>query len=221
MRVLIVEDEHEVAEELVRGLGDLGMDAMTAHAGRAALHSYSEADIVLLDLQLPDIDGFELCRAIRAASQVPIIIVSARDAEFDRVLGLKLGADDYVVKPYSLRELAARIEAVTRRAAGDCRAPDDEIRHAGPIRVDLYQRRVVAQEREVALTRKEFDLLALLAASPGKVLTRDFIMRKVWGHDGAGDTRTLGVHMTSLRKKLGEPRLIETVRGVGFRLVAS
>jgi two-component system, OmpR family, response regulator RegX3 len=219
VRVLIVEDQSDVAQELAGGLGDQGFQAVTARDGRSALDRYSDVDVVLLDLGLPDRDGFDVCRAIRADSNVPIIMVSGRSDEFDRVLGLKLGADDYVVKPVWLRELAARIEAVVRRTTGARERPRaGDLPEIGPLRIDPHGRRVTVHGREVSLTRKEFDLLALLAAEPDRVLGRAAIMRAVWGHDGAGDTRTLGVHIASLRKKLGLPRLVETVRGVGFRL---
>lgn len=220
MRVLIVEDDSENAEALVKGLAGEGITSTTVSTGSAALDCHVEADAVLVALHLPDFDGFELCRAIRAISRVPIIIVSDRDTELDHVLGLKLGADDYVVRPYRLRELAARVEAIVRRTAEYRQeVPEKEAWNVGPVRVDLYQRKVSVHGREIALTRKEFDLFALLSARPGRVFTREIIMREVWGYDGAGDTRTLGVHMTGLRKKLEIPRLIETVRGIGFRVV--
>ncbi len=220
MRVLIVEDDTEAAEALVRGLASEGIEAVTVSTGRAALHSHADVDAVVLDIRLPDLDGFEVCRAIRTTSSVPIIILSGRDTEFDRVLGLKLGADDYIVKPYGLRELSARIEASVRRTAHYTQeTPDEAVRSFGPLRVDLYQRKVTVHNRIVTLTRKEFDLLALLSGRPGMVFTREVIMREVWGHDGSGDTRTLGVHITGLRKKLQTPHMIETVRGIGFRLV--
>jgi two-component system response regulator RegX3 len=219
MRVLLVEDDSEVTNELTRGLNEQGLDAFAVDRGRAALTHYNAADIVLLDLGLPDIDGFEVCRLIRANSSVPIIIVSGRNDEFDRVLGLKMGADDYVVKPYRLRELAARIEAVVRRTrVASSAGVADSVRELGRLRIDLRLRKVVVDGREVVLTRKEFDLLTLLASEPDRTFTRDQIMNEVWGHDGAGDTRTLGVHMAGLRRKLGVADLIETVRGVGFRV---
>jgi DNA-binding response OmpR family regulator len=193
--------------------------------GSFALKRCREVDAVLLDLVLADIDGFEVCRAIRAVSGVPIIMVSARGDEFDRVLSLKLGADDYVVRPYSLRELTARIEAVIRRAGTSWQprmhedTPVAETCELGHIRIDFRGRTVTVGDRETNLTRMEFDILALLAKDAGRVFERQHIMTEVWGHDGAGDTRTLGVHISGLRKKLGEPSSIETVRGVGFRLV--
>lgn len=217
MRVLIIEDDVETSTELVRGFNEQGFDTVTAENGRSALQLFAAVDIVLLDLGLPDIDGLEVCRSIRAVSGVPIIMITGRSDEFDRVLGLKMGADDYVVKPCRMRELAARMEAVVRRA----RWPQQRVEKfvLGPLRLDLHGRRVDVADRGVALTRREFDLLTLLASEPGRTFTREHIMTEVWGHNGAGDTRTLGVHVAGLRKKLGLPDFIETVRGVGFRLV--
>ncbi|MBD2892415.1 response regulator transcription factor [Spirillospora sp. NPDC000708] len=219
MRVLLVEDDAEFSEELAGRLEEQGMDTVAVDQGRAALEHCAEVDIVLLDLMLPDLDGFAVCQLIRNSSTVPIIIVSGRDDEFDRVLGLRMGADDFVAKPYRVRELTTRIEAVVRRARGAW-AGGDSVKELGGVHLDLRLRRVLVNGEEVALTRKEFDLLAFLAFEPGRTFTRGQIMEEVWGHDGAGDTRTLGVHMTGLRKKLGVAGLIETVRGVGFRLVA-
>lgn len=220
MRALLVEDDSKFRDELARGLKDEGLDTVAVDCGRAALDHCSVVDVVLLDLMLPDLGGFEVCQLIRNISSVPIIIISGRNDEFDRVLGLKMGADDYVVKPYRLRELTARIEAVVRRSRGALRpVAVDSVKDFGALRVDLHRRRVVVNGKEVVLTRKEFDLLALLASEAGRTVTRKHIMKEVWGYDSAGDTRTLGVHMVGLRKKLGTSCLIETVRGVGFRLV--
>ncbi len=234
MRVLVVEDNREARAELVRGLSDQGIDADAVGMGRAALDVFGHVDAVLLDLVLPDIDGFEVCRAIRTTSDVPIIIVSGRGDEFDRVLGLRMGADDYVVKPFGVRELAARIQAVVRRAGGRARPgavpaaaqgvhgthAARAVHEVGAIRLDVHRRQLTVKGRLVTLTRKEFDLLAYLATDPGRTFTREQIMTGVWGHDGAGDTRTLGVHMAGLRRKIGASDVIETVRGVGFRLAA-
>ncbi len=220
-QVLIVADDLEFAGELAEGLGSKGFQVQQESNVRPALEKSRNVDAVLLDLTLSDVDGFEVCRAIRATSHVPVIVMGLQDDEFDQVLSFKLGADDYVVRPCSLRKLAARIEAVNRRARNSwgLRAePDDEVHEFGPIRIDMNRRTVLRNGHEVMLTRKEFDVLALLATNPGRVCTREQIMSEVWGHDGAGDTRTLGVHMTGLRKKLRMPMLIETVRGVGFRL---
>ena len=169
----------------------------------------------LLDLGLPDMDGSEVCRQVRKTSAVPIIIVSARGDESDRVLGLELGADDYLVKPFGLRELVARVRAVSRRAVSD---PDQLLQRVGAVEIDRRARRVTVDEVEVALSPKEFDLLSLLGQDPGAVVSREQIMDEVWDPHWYGPTRTLDVHVASLRKKLGDPGLIETVRRVGFRL---
>ena len=171
-------------------------------------------DVVLLDLGLPDVDGFELCRELRHDSGVPIIVVTARGEEVDRVVGLELGADDYVVKPFGFRELVARIRAVTRRGAGRA----DATPTIGPLAVDRRTRHALVDGRALALTPKEFDLLALLADDPGAVCSRQRILDEVWDPHWYGPTKTLDVHVASLRRKLGHPELIETVRGVGYRL---
>ncbi|MEU1546792.1 response regulator transcription factor [Nocardia sp. NPDC005745] len=225
MQVLIVEDDHHLAAELDRGLESQGFRSRVVSTGREALSLHAEVEVVLLDIGLPDMDGLEVCRTIRATSNVPIIILSGRVDEFDRVLALKLGADDYVTKPHSLRELAARLEAVTRRARDRREAPiptstgtiGADVRELRELRIDVRSRRVTVNEQEVHLTRREFNFLELLAREPGKVFSREMIMIEAWGYRDAGDTRTLGVHAASLRRKLGVP-VIETVRGVGFRL---
>lgn len=221
MRLLLVEDDDAIAGPLAKGLGREGFDVTRVATGAEALAAES-ADLVLLDLGLPDIDGYEVCRRLRAESEVPIIVITARGDEVDRVVGLELGADDYVVKPFGFRELVARIRAVTRRAASrqgiDVEAEPDPVLHAGRVEVDTRTRRATVDGREVTLTRKEFDLLALLAGDPGATRTRDEILEEVWDAHWYGPTKTLDVHVASLRKKLGDPTLIETVRGVGFRL---
>jgi len=173
-------------------------------------------DIVLLDLGLPDVDGFDVCRQIRADSDVPIIVVTARTEEVDRVVGLELGADDYMVKPFGFRELVARIRAVTRR--GTTRVADSTPLQVGTLSIDPRTRQVRVDGRDVMLTPKEFDLLTLLAEDPGAVFSRGRILEAVWDPHWYGPTKTLDVHVASLRKKLGDPTWIETVRGVGFRL---
>jgi two-component system, OmpR family, response regulator RegX3 len=217
VRVLLVEDDESIASPLVRGLEREGFAVDHHDRGADALGSLSSAtDVVLLDLGLPDIDGFELCREVRARYDVPIIVVTARGDEIDRVVGLELGADDYVVKPFGLRELVARIRAVTRRATMRTDAPPEHV--AARLAVDRRTRRVILDGREVALTPKEFDLLALLAEDPGAVCSRQDIIDQVWDPHWYGPTKTLDVHIGSLRRKLGDPRWIETVRGVGYRL---
>lgn len=218
MHVLLVEDDDAIAEPLVRGLGREGFTTTRVATGAAALE-VDDADLVLLDLGLPDIDGYEVCRRLRARSEVPIIVVTARGDEVDRVIGLELGADDYLVKPFGFRELVARIRAVNRRtgAGRTGGSAPEQLRH-GDLEVDLRTRRVTRAGTEIPLTRKEFDLLALLASDPGATRTRDEILETVWDAHWYGPTKTLDVHIASLRKKLGDPTLIETVRGVGFRL---
>jgi two-component system response regulator RegX3 len=215
VQLLVVEDDESIAVPLVRGLERFGFDVTWVSTGREALANEG-MDLVLLDLGLSDLDGYEVCRRLRARSKVPIIVVTARGDEGDRVLGLELGADDYVVKPFGLRELVARIRAVARRTVGSDE-PDGPQR-IGALVVDRRTRRVSVGDEEVALAPKEFDLLALLADDPGAVVSRVQIMDEVWDPHWYGPTKTLDVHVASLRRKLGDPRWIETVRGVGFRL---
>lgn len=216
MQVLLVEDDDHIAEPLVRALEREGFDTTRVATGAAAL-AHDGADLVLLDLGLPDMDGFDVCRGLRARSNLPIIVLTARGEEIDRVIGLELGADDYVVKPFGQRELIARIRAVTRRSREPTPEPATVV-GAGPLEVDLRTHRVTVDGTEVQLTRKEFDLLALLASDPGATRTRDEILEQVWDAHWYGPTKTLDVHVAALRRKLGDPTLIETVRGVGFRL---
>ena len=217
MRVLLVEDDDAIAEPLAKGLQREGFEVDRVATGAGALDA-DPADLVLLDLGLPDVDGYEVCRQLRARSEtLPIIVVTARGDEVDRVIGLELGADDYLVKPFGFRELVARIRAVMRRSGRATAEPTDVVHH-GSLEVDTRTRRVLVDGEEVALTRKEFDLLALLAADPGATRTREEILEQVWDPHWYGPTKTLDVHVASLRRKLGDPTLIETVRGVGFRL---
>jgi two-component system response regulator RegX3 len=217
MRVLLVEDDDAIAEPLTQGLVREGLDVERVATGHAALAAET-ADLVLLDLGLPDLDGLEVCRQLRARSDVPVIVITARGEELDRVLGLELGADDYMVKPFGFRELMARIRAVTRRAAGTGSLSATVL--LGDLEIDLRARRVTLAGVEVELTRKEYDLLAVLVADPGAVRTRQEILESVWDEHWYGPTKTLDVHIAALRKKLGDPTLIETVRGVGFRMRA-
>jgi DNA-binding response OmpR family regulator len=212
--VLVVEDDDAIAEPLAVGLRREGFRVRRVTTGAEALAAASP-DMVLLDLGLPDVDGYEVCRQLRARSDVPIIVITARGDEVDRVVGLELGADDYVVKPFGLRELVARIRAVARRSDGRSTAPEQ--RRLGPVTIDVRTRRVTVDGDEVVLTRKEFDLLALLTEQPGTTRTRTEIMESVWDAHWYGPTKTLDVHVAALRRKLGHPELIETVRGVGFR----
>jgi DNA-binding response OmpR family regulator len=216
VQVLIVEDDDAIADPLLRGLRREGLDAARVSTAADALDA-TGYDVVLLDLGLPDADGFEVCRTLRSRSDVPIIVVSARSEEIDRVVGLELGADDYIVKPFGFRELLARIRAVTRRSQP--RGDDLPAVKVGTLSLDRRAHRVTVDGDDVTLTPKEFSLLSLLAEDPGRVFGRTEILETVWDPHWYGPTKTLDVHVASLRKKLGDPGWIETVRGVGFRLV--
>jgi two-component system response regulator RegX3 len=215
MRVLIVEDEATIAIPLAEGLVREGFDVSRASTGAEALAA-DEPDIVLLDLRLPDMDGLDVCRRLRERSRVPIIIVTARGEEADRVVGLELGADDYVVKPFGLRELIARIRAVSRRSGepGQHLAP----LRVGGLEVDERARRAFTDGSELDLTPMEFELLAALARDPGAAVSRRRLLQEVWGTSWSGSSKTIDVHVAALRRKLGDPGWIETVRGIGFRL---
>jgi DNA-binding response OmpR family regulator len=216
VEILIVEDDDAIAKPLAAGLEREGFEVRRVSNGEDALDA-PLPDLVLLDLRLPGIDGTEVCRRLRARSDVPIIVVTAKGEEVDRVVGLELGADDYIVKPFGFRELLARIRAVMRRARpGTDRAPV----HVGSLEIDARARRAAVGDRPLSLTTKEFDLLALLASEPGDVVSRQRILREVWDTEWFGPTKTVDVHVASLRRKLGDPAWIETVRGVGLRLVA-
>jgi two-component system, OmpR family, response regulator RegX3 len=213
-RVLVVEDDDAIAEPLTQGLQREGYVVTRVATGTDALEQ-SDVDLVLLDLGLPDLDGYEVCRRMRARASTPIIVITARGDEVDRVVGLELGADDYVVKPFGYRELVARIRAVTRRTT---MVESVAVQNVGTIVIDRRTRKVWNEDTEVALAPKEFDLLALLAEDAGAVVSRQQILEQVWDPHWYGPTKTLDVHVAALRKKLGRPQLIETVRGVGFRL---
>jgi DNA-binding response OmpR family regulator len=210
--VLVVEDDPGIATQLVRGLRRGGYDADHVMTGGDALR-WGEPDVVLLDLALPDADGVDVCRQLRERSPVAIIVVTARGEEPERVLALDAGADDYLVKPFGLAELLARIRAVLRRVH-----PGGELLRHGPLTVDLRTQRVTVSGQEIALTPKEFDILECLAADPGRVLSRQQILESAWDAHWYGPTKVLDVHVGSLRRKLGVPGLIETVYGRGFRL---
>ncbi len=221
VNLLLVEDDKAIADSLVEGLTAAGYTVVhvTTGAGALAERGY---DLVLLDLGLPDMDGRDVCRELRQRSSIPIIMLTARSEEFDRVLGLELGADDYVTKPFSLRELVARIRAVGRRANdGQPSTEDRDIpgpQVIGTMELDRRTRRLRIDRTEISLTAKEFDLLAFLANDVGAVHTRTEILETVWDAHWYGPTKTVDAHVASLRKKLGDPRWIEAVRGVGFRL---
>lgn len=218
VKILVVEDEDAIAEPLAEGLRREGFDVERVSTGGEALAA-PEPDLVLLDLRLPDIDGYTVCRQLRARSDVPIIVVTAKGEEIDRVVGLEVGADDYVVKPFGLRELVARIRAVMRRARNDGGDSDDRAPlRVGALELDLRARRVRLDGQELQLTAKELDLLALLARDAGAVVPRTRILEEVWHTTWHGSSKTVDVHVASLRKKLGDPRWIETIRGIGHRL---
>ena len=223
-KILFVEDEAAIFEPFSKALRRNGFEPVVAQTAAEALELASRftPDLVLLDLNLPDGDGSDVCRALRKSSEVPIVMLTARGTEMDRVLGLELGADDYVVKPFSSRELISRIRAVLRRARGTSSAPEGPV-EVGDLRLDPATRSVELTGKPVEVTRKEFDLLAELMAHPGQVVTREDLMSRVWDVNWFGSTKTLDVHVRTLRQKLGDdssdPRFIETVRGVGFRLI--
>jgi two-component system response regulator RegX3 len=224
-RVLVVEDEESFSDALSYMLRREGFDAVVAANGPDALAEFDRAgaDVVLLDLMLPGLPGTEVCRVLRSRSTVPIIMLTAKDGEIDKVVGLELGADDYVTKPYSARELVARIRAVLRRR-GDAEPASEAVLEAGPVRMDVERHVVAVSGDQVALPLKEFDLLELLLRNAGRVLTRAQLIDRVWGADYVGDTKTLDVHVKRLRAKLepdpANPKYLLTVRGLGYKFEA-
>jgi DNA-binding response OmpR family regulator len=231
VRVLLVEDDEPVAQSLRRGLLRYGFTVEWVRTGREALTAAGDPyDVVLLDLGLPDVEGLDVCRALRERSAVPIIVISARSDEADRVVGLELGADDYVTKPFGMREVIARIRAVMRRAqpaapqglvpgsAGGGTTPSSPDRYGPRLTIDRRAGRVHLDGSPVALTPKEYDLLGFLTEEPGALMSREQIMEAVWDAHWFGPTKTLDVHVAALRRKLAGAVTIEAVRGVGFRL---
>nr|MDT0660329.1 response regulator transcription factor [Micromonospora sp. DSM 115978] len=222
-RVLVVEDEESFSDALSYMLRKEGFEVSVAATGTSALTEFDRtgADIVLLDLMLPEMSGTEVCRQLRQRSHVPIIMVTARDSEIDKVVGLEIGADDYVTKPYSPRELVARIRAVLRRRSGESAEPGTPTLSAGPVRMDIERHVVTVDGAAVQLPLKEFELLELLLRNAGRVLTRGQLIDRVWGADYVGDTKTLDVHVKRLRSKVepepSAPRYIVTVRGLGYK----
>jgi len=221
-RILVVEDEESFSDPLSYLLRKEGYEVAVAETGPAALEDFDRdgADLVLLDLMLPGLTGTEVCRALRHRSSVPVIMLTAKDSEIDKVVGLELGADDYVTKPYSSRELLARIKAVLRRG----QEPDDLLPatlESGPVRMDVERHIVTVDGAHVALPLKEFELLEMLLRNPGRVLTRMQLIDRVWGSDYVGDTKTLDVHVKRLRSKVepdpASPQFIVTVRGLGYK----
>ncbi|MFC7404476.1 response regulator transcription factor [Georgenia alba] len=223
MQLMVVEDDEQVSKALVAVLDRQGFDVVKARDGASALATLTPAtDLVLLDLGLPDMDGFEVCWRIRKMSDAPVIMATGRSPVHARVKGFELGADDYVTKPYDLREILARVEAVLRRRRRETDEALDGPVVVDGVTIDLATRRVLRPDRsEVALTRKEFDILGLLAQRRGSVVRRERLLRNVWGSGWKGLERTLEVHVASLRRKLGEHALVETVRGVGYRLATT
>lgn len=225
-RVLVVEDEESFSDALSYMLRKEGFEVSVAETGPAALTEFDRAgaDIVLLDLMLPDMSGTEVCRQLRHRSQVPIIMVTARDSEIDKVVGLEIGADDYVTKPYSPRELVARVRAVLRRRSVEPTESAAASLAAGPVRMDVDRHVVTVDGQPVQLPLKEFELLELLLRNAGRVLTRGQLIDRIWGADYVGDTKTLDVHVKRLRSKVepvpSSPRHIVTVRGLGYKFEA-
>ena len=225
-RILVVEDEESYRDPLTYQLTREGFEVIEAADGHSALAAYDAegADLVLLDLMLPGLSGTEVCRELRARGDVPVIMLTAKDSEIDKVVGLELGADDYVTKPYSYRELLARVRAVLRRRQPNESSEHDEdgVLEVGPVRMDVERHTVAVSGVSVALPLKEFDLLELLMRNAGRVLTRGQLIDRVWGADYVGDTKTLDVHVKRIRSKIepdpGTPKYLLTVRGLGYKL---
>jgi len=224
-RILVVEDEEALADSVRYNLEREGYAVSVATDGRDAIERFrhESPSLVILDLMLPELSGLDVCRIIRAESDVPIIMVTAKDSEADKVTGLELGADDYVTKPFSVRELVSRVRANLRRVRPQPAVPADEIISGGPIRMDVARHEVVVRGEVVPLPPKEFELLEALLRRRGRLLTRDFLIEEVWGADYYGDTRTLDVHVKRLRRKLEldphQPVHLVTVRGLGYKFV--
>jgi two-component system response regulator RegX3 len=223
-RILVVEDEESYRDPLAYLLRKEGYDVATAATGPEALESFAAAgaDLVLLDLMLPGVSGTEVCRRLRQRSDVPVIMLTAKDGEIDKVVGLEIGADDYITKPYSSRELLARIHAVLRRRGQQAPLIDDDALAVGPVRLDAERHVIEVSGVPVAFPLKEFELLELLLRNAGRVLTRGQIIDRVWGADYVGDTKTLDVHVKRIRAKIeedpGNPTLLLTVRGLGYKI---
>jgi two-component system response regulator RegX3 len=223
-KILIVEDESSFSEALSFLLGKEGYDVAVAATGTDAIKQFNEngADLILLDLMIPEVSGVEVCKTIRTTSQVPIIMLTAKDSEIDKVVGLELGADDYVTKPYSSRELIARIKAVLRRGSSEDVTPENGIHSVAGIRLDTGKHQVTVNGTLISLPLKEFELLEFLMRNSGRVLTRTQLIDRIWGGDYYGDTKTLDVHIKRLRSKIeadpANPVLIQTIRGLGYKL---
>ena len=218
--VLVVEDETSIASFVALYLKNAGYRVQTAGTGQEALDflNHERPDLVVLDLMLPDIDGIEVCRRIRRGSDLPILMLTARDEDVDKIIGLEVGADDYLTKPFNPRELVARVKSILRRAVPERREPQERQLTHGQLEIDAGRREVHVDGKEVQLAPKEFDLLWELLDHRGLVLTRDQLLERVWGYTFAGDTRTVDVHVRQLRRKLGEASPIVTVWGVGYKV---
>jgi DNA-binding response OmpR family regulator len=222
-RILLVDDEQSIQTLLSYPLRRDGYEVISAHDGQEALQRFAEArfDLVILDLMLPKLDGIEVCRRMRSRSQVPIIMLTAKGDEIDKVVGLEMGADDYITKPFSMREFRSRVKAALRRSRMVGAAGDEEPISSGDLRIDFDRRSVAVREEDIRLTYVEFEILAALARAPGRVLTRETLLEHVWGDSEYRDPRTVDVHIRHLREKLErdpkEPEYLFTVRGVGYR----
>ncbi|MEY3400279.1 MAG: hypothetical protein RLZZ486_747 [Actinomycetota bacterium] len=223
-KILIVEDEASFSEALEFLLGKEGFSIVTAATGTEALRKFEQGgiDLVLLDLMIPEVSGIEVCRQIRAKSKIPIIMLTAKDSEVDKVVGLEIGADDYVTKPYSSRELVARIRAVLRRNGNDEIESTSGLLTVGGVKMDVDRHQVSVNGSAISLPLKEFELLEFLMRNAGRVLTRMQLIDRVWGSDYVGDTKTLDVHIKRLRAKIetdpANPTVIQTVRGLGYKM---
>lgn len=225
-KILIVEDEEALSDPLAFLLGREGFQTIVADNGLDALPVFDRegADLVLLDVMLPGMSGMEVCRKLREVSSVPIIMLTAKDSELDKVLGLELGADDYVTKPYSARELIARIRAVLRRRSAETDSATESVLQGGPVRMDIDRHVVTVNGEEISMPLKEFELLEILLRNVGRVMTRGQLIERVWGADYVGDTKTLDVHIKRLRSKIepdsSAPQYVVTVRGLGYKFEA-
>lgn len=225
-KILIVEDEEALSDPLAFLLGREGFQTIVVDNGLDALPVFDRegADLVLLDVMLPGMSGMEVCRKMREVSSVPIIMLTAKDSELDKVLGLELGADDYVTKPYSARELIARIRAVLRRRSAETDSATESVLQGGPVRMDIDRHVVTVNGEEISMPLKEFELLEILLRNVGRVMTRGQLIERVWGADYVGDTKTLDVHIKRLRSKIepdsSAPQYVVTVRGLGYKFEA-
>ena len=225
-KILIVEDEEALSDPLAFLLGREGFQTIVVDNGLYALPVFDRegADLVLLDVMLPGMSGMEVCRKLREVSSVPIIMLTAKDSELDKVLGLELGADDYVTKPYSARELIARIRAVLRRRSAETDSATESVLQGGPVRMDIDRHVVTVNGEEISMPLKEFELLEILLRNVGRVMTRGQLIERVWGADYVGDTKTLDVHIKRLRSKIepdsSAPQYVVTVRGLGYKFEA-